>query len=299
MRRRDFIIGGVAAGLASGALGQSGSSQGPGENTADQAKLNRMAVMTYCFEDIIKSVGHPDDPARTLDVLDCPQMIADRYGIHHVTFQHYHFAENSPAYFREVRDRMRAAHSKINQICLEFDELNISSPERYVLLETIDLSKTWIDYAAFLGASSVLINQGTLAPEVRDSAIATLKTIGEYGKSKKVDVNVENRGEWRVLVEVIKAAGVYATPDIGNFRDNTERMAGLRVMYTMTSGNSHAHYNPERYNEADAINVAKQVGYKGLFSIETGRNNGPDPYAAVVTVRNALLQIIYRQRCSR
>ena len=85
MRRRDFVIGGVAAGLASGVLGQSGSSQAPGENSADQAKLNRLAVMTYCFEDIIKSVGRPGDPARTLDVLDCPQMIADRYGIHHVT----------------------------------------------------------------------------------------------------------------------------------------------------------------------------------------------------------------------
>ncbi len=25
----------------------------------------------------------------------------------------------------------------------------------------------------------------------------------------------------------------------------------------------------------------EEVGYKGLYSIENGRNNGPDPYAAV------------------
>jgi len=63
-------------------------------------------------------------------------------------------------------------------------------------------------------------------------------------------------------------------------------------MYAMTSGDSHAHYDPERYNEGDAIDIAKQVGFKGLFSIETGRNKWPDPYAAVMTVRNALLKIL-------
>jgi hypothetical protein len=61
-------------------------------------------------------------------------------------------------------------------------------------------------------------------------------------------------------------------------------------MYTMTSGSSHCHYAPERYSEADALKIAKEVGYKGLFSVETGRNNGSDPYAATQTILEALLK---------
>ncbi len=320
MRRRDFLIGAAATGVAGRFWG---------ESRPDPAKLNRISVMTYCFDRIVKGLGRPDDPERTLDILDAPKMIADRYGIHHVEFQHTHFASTDPAYFKEVRDRLKSANSQMTQICLEFDALDISSPENYVRLETIDLTKQWIDYAVALGCPRVLVNQGTLAPEVRETAIATLKVIGEYAKRRKVFVNMENRGGrhraappvagtapagtapaappapvnpapvnpggpagWEVLVDVIKQAGVYANPDIGNFPDETERAAGLRVLYSLTSGNSHAHYAPERYSEADAIKISKEVGYKGLYSIETGRNNGPDPYAAVQTVLDTLLTLI-------
>lgn len=306
MRRRDFLIGAAATGVAGRFWG---------ESSPDPAKLKRISVMTYCFDGIVKGLGRPNDPARTLDILDAPKMIADRYGLHHVEFQHTHFASTDRAYFKEMRDRLKSVNSQMTQICLEFDALDISSPENYVRLETIDLTKQWIDYAVELGCPRVLLNQGTLAPDVRETAIATLKVIAEYAKRKKVFVTMENRGGhraprpdaggagtapaapagpagWEVLVDVIKQAGVYANPDIGNFPDNAERAAGLRVLYTLTSGNSHAHYAPDRYSEADAVKISKEVGYKGLYSIETGRNNGPDPYAAVQSVLDALLKII-------
>src|SRR5262249_43907704 len=145
----------------------------------------------------------------------------------------------------------------------------------------------------------VMVNQGTLAADVRQAAIDTLKTMNAYGKSKKVYITMENRGggggprgglagapagaahppaqvaapaapprppspPWEVVVEVIKASGIWANPDVGNFPDEEARHAGLRVMYPLTSGSSHCHYNPERYSEADAIKISKEVGYKGL-----------------------------------
>jgi hypothetical protein len=172
-----------------------------------------------------------------------------------------------------------------------------------------------------------MVNQGTLAPDVRQAAIDTLKTINAYAKSKKVFITMENRGgggggrgrggpgappnttppadaaaaaapprpqqaTWEVVVEVIKASGIYANPDVGNFPDEEARAAGLRVMYPLTSGSSHCHYNPERYNEANAIKISKEVGYKGLYSIEASANNGPDPYAAVQTILDELLKDI-------
>jgi sugar phosphate isomerase/epimerase len=288
MRRRDFIVGGIAAGVAAYARS---------EVRPNQAKLDRLAVMTLSFSSLLKDPAHPDDPERKLDILDVPQMIADRYGIHHVEFQHSHFASTETPYLKEVRDRLKQAKSSMNQICMEFDTLNISSPQRYLRLETIDLTKEWIDHAVILGCPRVMVNQGTLAPEVRETAIATLRTIVDYGKSRKVFVTMENRGvgrppnpTWEVVVEVIKAAGAYANPDTGNFGDEASRAAGLRAMYPLSSGSSHAHYAPERFDEAAAIKISKEVGYKGLISVESSRNNGPDPYAAVQTIVDELVK---------
>ena len=263
--------------------------------------------MTLSFNSILKSVAHTDDPARTLDILDAPQMIADRYGIHHVEFQHSHFASTESAYLKEVSDRLRKAKSQMNQICLEFGPLNISSPDPVLRLETIDLTKQWIEHARAVGCPRVMLNQGTLAPEVLETATATLKTIGEYGKSRKIFVTMENRGHvrpvpggppapgqtagWEVIVQVIKAAGIHANPDIGNFPDDASRAAGLRAMYPLSSGSSHAHYAPERYSEADAIKISKEVGYTGLYSIEAVKANGPE-LAAVQTIVDELLKDI-------
>ena len=89
---------------------------------------------------------------------------------------------------------------------------------------------------------------------------------------------------------MIKASGIWANPDVGHFPDEASRAAGLRAMYPLSSGSSHCHYDPERYSEADAIKISKEVGYKGLFSIETGGASGADSFTAVQTVLDQLLR---------
>jgi hypothetical protein len=312
MKRREFLIG---AGLAAGA----GKLRA---DRPDQARLDRIAIMSLCFNPVIKSAAHPDDPKRTLDILDLPDMIAERYGVHHVELQHAHFASTEPGYLEEYRGRLKKAKSQMNQINVEFGTLNISSPDPVLRLETIDLTKKWIDHAVILGCPRIMVNQGTLAPEVRQSAIDTLMTVNAYAKTKKVFITMENRGgggggrggregtpapnpaatpqtpprppspPWEVVVEVIKASGIWANPDIGNFPDEEARAAGLRVMYPLSSGSSHCHYNPERYSEANAIKISREVRYKGLYSIEAGANNGTDPYTAVQTILDELVRDI-------
>ena len=325
MKRREFLLRSAMTFAAGKVWAQS-----PG-----RGKLDRIAVMTQAFSEVLKSPAHAGDPKRTLDIMDAPDMIAGRYGVHHLELQHSHFISTELSYLREFRERVRKANSHINQICLEFGILNISSPDPMLRVETIDLTRQWVDHAAELGCTRVMVNQGTLAPEVRQTAIETLKTIGEYGKSRKVFVTMENRGDgggrsavsapsasvnstvggappvaavpgsapaaggtgpqtagWDVVVEVIKAAGIYANPDTGNFPDEEARAAGLRVMYPLSSGSSHVHYNPARFNEANAINISKEVGYKGLYSIEATPINGPDPYTRVQNILDELLKDI-------
>jgi len=309
MERREFLVGSALAAGAARLRGQ----------RPDQAKLDRIAIMSLCFNPVIKNPAHPDDPKRTVDPLDLADVIAERYGVHHLEMQHSHFFSTETAFLEEFRGRVKKAKSQMNQINVEFGPLNISTPDPVLRLETIDLTKKWVDHAEILGCPRVMVNQGTLSPDVRQSAIDALKTINAYARAKKVFITMENRGggggrggragaparppdsaspapprpvspSWDVVVEVIKASGIWANPDVGNFPDEEARAAGLRAMYPLSSGSSHCHYNPERYDEAHAIQISKEAGYKGLYSIEASANNGPDPYVAVQTILDELLK---------
>ena len=91
------------------------------------------------------------------------------------------------------------------------------------------------------------------------------------------------------MVEVLKATGTYANPDWHAFPDEEARKEGLPVMYRMTSGSSHCRLGTERIDAANCVKIAKEAGYKGLFSVEGARNNGPDPYAAVQAILDFVL----------
>jgi hypothetical protein len=296
INRREFLIGSAAVSAAT-AWGQS----------TEPAKLDRVAVMSYSFDSIVKWGARADDPGRTIDILDFPSIIAQRYGVHHVEIQHNHFRSTEPGYLEEFRNRLKQAQSQMTQLVLELDKLNISSPNPVLRVETIDLTKRWIDHAVTLGCPRVMVNQGTLAPEVRPAAIDTLKKINAYAKTRNVWVTIENRddppgeggraaagaptADWRDEYEVIKAAGIWANPDPGGFPDNEARWPGLRALYPLSSGSSHLQYNPKRWDEAKVIRISKDAGYKGLFSIEAVPEvNGSDPYKAVQSILDEYLR---------
>jgi len=101
-----------------------------------------------------------------------------------------------------------------------------------------------------------------------------------------------------LLVEVFKASGAYANCDMGNFADQELQLAGIRAMLPLTGGNSHVKMNHERYDLAKALQLAKQIGYTGLISIEANANltnnpaspdMGKDPYANVQKIYDVIV----------
>ncbi len=322
IKRREFLIDSAVAAGAARAWGQ----------TVDRAKMDRVAVMSYSFDLIMKSAAGTDDPQRTLDIFDFPDEMAQRYGIHNLEIQHEHFRSTEPDYLREFKNRLTKAQSRVTQLVLELEAHNISTTDPAVRSETIELTNQWIDRAVFLSAARVMINQGTLAPDVRTTAAETLKTIKAYADAKKVMVTVENRDDprgyvsstvpngggrdgaagaprsaggvpnsaaaastarspehtWEDEVHLIRAAGVWANPDVASFPDDAAREAGLRVMYAMATS-SHFKYMPNLFDSARAIQISKEVGYKGLYSIEAEPLT-PHPYPFVQTILDVLLR---------
>src|SRR5687767_2349594 len=197
MNRRDFL-GAAAVGVAGLA-----STRPAWAQTADPkvdwkkvrpATLDRMAIMTLNFQSLLKVPDTQPGPARTLELFDIGEMLADTYGVHKIEFQHYHLASVEPSYFKDLRSKLEKSKSRATQINLEFSGLNISAPQHRDRLLAIDLTKMWIDHAVTLGAQRVMINQGQPTQENKVHSIPTLKAMADYGKSKNIIVSVETRG---------------------------------------------------------------------------------------------------------
>ena len=292
MKRREFLMGSA---MAVGAAATRNWAQ-----AADPGKLDRVAIMTYSFDRIVKVAGQPDNPTKTLDLFDIPEMFADRYHVHNVEVQHNHFASTESSYFREFRARLAKTKSQVTNINLEFGNMSISAGDPVMRAQAIDLTKQWIDHAVELGSPRVMVNQGSPTEENKAVAIAALKIMGDYGKTRKVMVAMEPRGgggarggrgpapggtvpaaptepagpappaPYILLTEIIKASRTYANVDIGNLGDQEVQHAGMRAMFPLTDGNCHVKLNPARYDLPAALALTRTLGYKGLYSIEAG-----------------------------
>jgi len=198
MKRREFLISAAAVAAAAGNPTVWAQNATP----ADRSKLDRIAIMTLNFQSILKVPDVEDNPNRTLELFDIAEMIADKYGVHKVEFQHYHIPSVEPSYLKELRSHIEKSKSRMTQINLEFSGLTISAPRQRDRLMAIDLTKMWIDHAVMLGAQRVMINQGSqggTAPvmpthENKVYGIPTLKAMADYGRSKGIIVSVETRG---------------------------------------------------------------------------------------------------------
>ena len=187
MNRREFLVGAVAA------AGLVGTRRGWAQARNDP-KLSRVAIMSLGFNSILKNPDQPDNAARTLDIMDIGQMYADRYGVHNVEMQHSHFPSTDESWLKDFRARLAKTKSQVTNINLEFGPQNISTADPQLRQQAIDRTKQWIDYAVVLGCPRIMVNQGAPTQENKEIAIAALKAMGDYGKSKNIKVAMENRG---------------------------------------------------------------------------------------------------------
>jgi len=200
MRRREFLATAAAAMTTAGSPTLWAQAQTPAK--AKQSTLDRIAIMTLNFQRILKVPDVQDSPERTLELFDVGEMIADKYGVHKVEFQHYHIASTEPSYLKELRSRLEKVKSRATQINLEFSGLNMSAPRLRDRLMAIDLTKAWVDHAVLMGAQRVMVNQGaqggadSVMPthENKVYGIPALKAMADYGRSKGIIVSVETRG---------------------------------------------------------------------------------------------------------
>lgn len=278
MKRREFLMGSIAA-AATAANGMS-------QDIVVKSKLDRIGAMSGNFSDLLTQATDWSQPAPPgkLDIMDFPAMLAERYGIHNVEVEDRHFLSLDPAYYEKFHARLQRAKSRMINIDLELDTTGYSgtispcSPDPQIRAHAIELTKQWIDRAAMIECPSVMPNQGRTWGEDLTPIIDALKSLRDYGASKNVAIILEERGSVPIdtLVKVIRESGIHANPDMGNWKDEASMERGLHLLYPFALTVSHVKWNPDRFSLATAVAISREMGFKGIYSLETG---GPEPYA--------------------
>ncbi len=289
-------------GTAEGPQGRGGRGRGPAP--VEPAKLARVSLMTLDFNSYLKQADD-QTPSRdqTLTLFDLPKMYVDMYGVHNIEYQHTTIVESEkdPAFIKELKGKLDENKVSMTQINLEFGAAqSISNPDAAGRQQAVDHVKQWMDIAAQYGCPRVMINQQQtqLTKETREGAVAAMKAMADYGRTKNVKVSVETRGAgtpeyiqqiggvkpWEFMLGIIKDAGANSNVDIGNVgaMNQQELHDCIKAWFPYSSGNMHIKSSPF-WDIGQAVKFTESLGYKGLYSIEVSRHE------AVRIVYNTIL----------
>jgi sugar phosphate isomerase/epimerase len=310
MDRRDLfacVAALVASRMAAVSLTHLHAAQRARKPARPVDKRGRIAVSSRSFHNFFRSTRDKEFnlPGSMLVLLDFPEMIVDRYKVHNLEFVASHFASTEATYLAELKNHLVTVHSRLVNIPVDIEEIDtaggLSDSDDNVRERAVEAAKKWIDIAHTLGASAVRCDPGTMDPANLTPAVASYKTLAAYSKSRGVQVIIENRGgpdpeypEQLVrLFKLVGASSMGALPDFGNFPDEATRERGLRLLFAYARVVCHAkglQFNAAgsetQYDFPKCVALAKNAGYKGVYSIEY---EGPgDPYDGVQKVVNEL-----------
>jgi hypothetical protein len=289
MKRRDFLIGAVAATTLTAV--RRGRAQAPSGE-----KLSRIAIMMFGLNNIVKT-NMPAAPERTLELMEFGQFCADRFKVHNIELQSNYFPSTEMSWLKDFKSRLDKTNTKVVQINLEFGAgYNMGADSPSGRLQMIDLHRSWLDKAAFLGSPRVLLNQGQPTQENKAQITANYQAVVALAKAKGITAASENRNagggrgraagpaapgqpaqpppptpeapaapSYIILTEILKASGTSSCVDFLNFPNQEEQLAGIRDMLPINSGLVHAGM---RHDLPPAMKICREQGYKGLYSIK-------------------------------
>ena len=314
MLRRAFLArlgaGAAAVGLGRGGSAFASTTPRPAAASAS-AKLERIAISTWSLHNYFRATRRSNFnlPGPMLALLDFPEMIVDKYQVHHFEFCTTHFASTEPAYLQEIKYALVHTRSTVVNIPVDIKECGregtFSDPDRKERIAALDAVKHWVDVAHTLGVRSVRVGPGKVDRKNLVRTAESYKALAIYAQAKGVHVIVENHGGFGMehpeeLVKLFKLVGpgrIGALPDFANFPDEPTREKGLKMLFPYAQIVCHAkglEFDADGAEKAfdfpKAMEIAKKAGFRGVYSIEF---DGPgDPYAGIQKSLDELLKYL-------
>src|SRR5512136_420888 len=188
MIRREFLTRLAEGTILTGALSSADILKAATGGPAPQAgadKLQRIAVSTWSLHNYFASTRENEFklPGKMLDLLDVPQMIADKYKVHNLEICVPHFASSEAGYLQELKKRLAASHTRVVNMPVDIEEIwnkgGLSDPDKSVRSAAVNASKKWIDVAATIGSSAVRCDPGKLDPKNLAPTLESYKALAD------------------------------------------------------------------------------------------------------------------------
>ena len=312
MLRRDFL--GCLAAAASLALESSGralayTKQRRHHGASPPPTLDRIAISTWSLHNYFRATRESSFnlPGPALVLLDFPDVIVDRYRVRHFEFCASHFPSTDPAYLKELKYALVHTQSTVVNLAVDIDQCGpdgaFSDPDREARLAAREAVRAWVDVAHSLGVKCISVPPGKFDPENLARSAESYKTLATYALAKGVHVIVENQygfGDERPeeLANLIKLVGtgrIGALPSLANFPDEPTRAKGLKMLFPLAPTVCHANLTElnadgvkPAFDFSQAIEIAKQSGFRGIYTIEF--DGSGDPYAGIQKTMDELLK---------
>jgi sugar phosphate isomerase/epimerase len=303
MNRRDLLKGASVT----AACAMAGRALELAANTPD--KLKQIGVSTWSFHNHFPSTRDEHAPAglANIDVMDFPEMVADRFHLHAIEVVAPHFAETSAAYLRDFSKRLDRAHCRLVNIPADIDVLwqqpGLSDKDAKKRQWAIDAYAKWIPVAKGLGCRSIRCDPGEVDLNDLAPTVDSYRQLVKRGAPEGVQVLIENHGgpeasHPEALKQIFDSVGgtwIGALPDFGNFPDDETRFRGLPMLFPYARTVCHAKNSTHRAGKEMPLDVkrcvaiAKGAGFKGVYSIEY---SGGDDYSGVQQVIDKLVQYV-------
>lgn len=294
MNRRSFLASLPAAFLLGRAMAVRSGSQ--------PAVPAQIGISSWSFHTYFPKTrwNTPVPPGGDMDLLDFPEMVADRYGVHAIEIVAPHFAETTPGYLAELRRRLQRAHVRLVNIPADIDGLwdqpGLSDPDERKREAALKSYLPWVDVAKAMGAASIRCDPGKIRPDHLDVTVDSYRRLADYGRSRGVRILIENHGgvgsehpeQLTRIFRAIPGHEVAALPDFGNFPDNATRWRGLQALLpdaaTVCHAKDRSHENGKKVmvDLARCVGMARQAGFQGVYSIEY--EGSLDPHVGVARV---------------
>lgn len=302
--RRDFVRAGVLAGVGASWLSndrQATAATPPARNGKSHLKLSLAA---YSFNRILPKNWSPNDdgqPAMTLD--DFVRLCAD-LDLDGTELTSYYFPRDvTPAYLMHLKELTFRLGLDISGTAIGNNFCVPPGPKRD---EQLQLTRTWIDHAAMMGAPVIRIFAGTVTkgqsePEALDLCVAGISQSLEYAAEKGVFLALENHGgitstaeQLLAIVKRVDSPWFGVNLDSGNFQTPDPYGDLAKIAPYAVNAQIKTEISPNgKKQEADLsriVGILRDAGYRGYIVLEY--EAAEDPKIAVPRHIETLRKII-------
>lgn len=298
--RRAFLrkaaaltAGGIVASKFSAAAARPAASEP--DISFPTAARDRIAVASYPFRAFINSPSNRSTGKRPkMELLDFPEHVVAKFGIHNIEPLGAHFASLERSYLDSFRKRLEQAqvHAVNIPVSVGHSFYDAAVANREMAVEN---AKKWVEAAVTLGSPGIRTHIGRAKnsrPDVQRAA-DSLGKVAEYAAAKNVVVTLENDDlvseDAFFIVKVIEAVKnpyLRALPDFANSMLTGDADFNYRALTAMfqhaynichvKDGEADDHGKQYNVDLKKSFDILKASGYRGYCSMEYDAPG--DPY---------------------